>query len=97
MLGVAGPYGSSDAADGAGVRAEQGQDRERADVPLPQAAGTAAAGILGVQHPLHMLNCGRKAWHQPRTNTDGPCLHPALAAPKAAAALRHLVTDLRRN
>ncbi len=38
----------------AGVRTEQGQDRQRGDVPLPQAVGLAARG-LGLQHPPRPL------------------------------------------
>ncbi|MFJ3762865.1 hypothetical protein [Streptomyces sp. NPDC090080] len=51
----------------AGVRPQQGPDRQRRDVPRPEALGLAAR-CLAVQHPPRPLNRQPGVWRRPRTS-----------------------------
>lgn len=45
----------------------KGPDRERRDVPRPEALGLAARSFA-VQHPARPLKSSREMWRRPRTN-----------------------------
>jgi hypothetical protein len=81
--GLRGPPG---AGCRAGVRTEQGGDRARGDVPLPQALGLAARS-LGVQHPSCTLNCPSRC--RTSAKAAAPRHEPGRAVVAPFLALQH--------